>query len=88
MVDGERNSTCSPASSGDPLLGTLTDNGGLAETMALLPGSPAIDIEFNATCEAADQRGMTRPMCVACDIGAYEKAIDLFLPLIVRWDCD
>jgi hypothetical protein len=36
----------------DPLLGPLQDNGGLNQTHALLPGSPAIDAADNATCAA------------------------------------
>jgi uncharacterized repeat protein (TIGR01451 family) len=45
--------------------------------MALLPGSLAIDTADNAVCAAApvnnfDQRGVTRPNGVNCDVGAYE----------------
>lgn len=60
--------------SGDPLLGSLADNGGPTMTHALLPGSPAIDaITDAAACTlATDQRGITRPQGSACDIGAYE----------------
>jgi predicted outer membrane repeat protein len=64
--------SCSSEFNGDPKLGPLADNGGLTQTMALLPGSPAIDAGNNATCAATDQRGVTRPLGVACDIGAYE----------------
>ena len=65
----------------DPLLGPLQDNGGPNLTMALLPGSPAIDQgkSFGAT---TDQRGRQRPFDFATipnapggdgsDIGAYE----------------
>jgi len=61
----------------DPLLGTLADNGGGTQTHALLSGSPAIDVIPNGTngCGTAftsDQRGYTRPVDSACDIGAYE----------------
>jgi hypothetical protein len=64
-------------SSTDPLLGTLTDNGGPTQTFALLAGSPAIDAGDDATCSAApvnglDQRGVTRPQGAHCDIGAFE----------------
>ncbi|MFZ0250234.1 MAG: right-handed parallel beta-helix repeat-containing protein, partial [Acidimicrobiales bacterium] len=61
-----------------PDLGTLANNGGPTETMALLPGSPAIDAIPNPTtvsigtlCAGTDQRGVSRktPMC---DIGAYD----------------
>jgi hypothetical protein len=56
----------------DPLLGSLQDNGGFTETVALGAGSPAIDAGDNANCPATDQRGVTRPQGSHCDIGAYE----------------
>lgn len=59
----------------DPLLSTLNDNGGSTRTIALLAGSPAIDAGDNATCAAIDQRGVSRPQGVACDIGAFESAL-------------
>ena len=43
----------------DPLLGPLTDNGGPTLTMALLPGSPALDGGGGST-QALDQRGYPR----------------------------
>jgi len=58
----------------DPLLGTLSDNGGPVATMALKPGSPAIDAGTNAGCPATDARGVLRPAGLACDIGAFEVA--------------
>jgi hypothetical protein len=60
----------------NPLLGALQDNGGLTETMALLPGSPAIDLvpTLAAQCPATDERGVSRPGGGACDAGAYEVA--------------
>jgi hypothetical protein len=69
--------SCNPSITGDPNLGTLASNGGSTQTLALLPGSPAIDAGDNATCSAApvngrDQRGKTRPVGMHCDIGAYE----------------
>jgi hypothetical protein len=68
--------TCSPTLSGDPLLATLGNYGGDTQTLALLPGSPAINAGDSATCSGAevnslDQRGVARP--VACDIGAFES---------------
>ena len=56
----------------NPLLGPLMDNGGSTFTMALLPGSPAIDAGDNLAAPPADQRGVPRPAGLACDIGAYE----------------
>jgi CSLREA domain-containing protein len=69
-------STCGFTAGGDlsgfpALLGPLADNGGTF-THALLPGSPAIDAGNDATCEAADQRGVSRPQGLHCDIGAFE----------------
>jgi hypothetical protein len=70
----------------DPLLGPLQNNGGPTETMALLPGSPAIDGGNPAGCTdgkghllMTDQRGMPRPDkedSTGCDIGAYERQSD------------
>jgi Rieske Fe-S protein len=56
----------------DPLLGPLANNGGFTQTMALLPGSPAIDAGDDGVCPDTDQRGVTRPQGSHCDIGAYE----------------
>jgi hypothetical protein len=56
----------------DPKLGSLTNNGGPTLTMALLPGSPAIDAGNTAVAPATDQRGFPRPAGAAADIGAHE----------------
>lgn len=56
----------------DPKLSPLANNGGPTLTMALLPGSPAIDAGDNASAPPTDQRGIPRPVGVAADIGAYE----------------
>ncbi len=66
--------TCGPSFSvsSSILLGPLADNGGPTQTMALLPGSAAIDAGDDAVCPATDQRGETRPKGAHCDIGAYE----------------
>ncbi len=56
-----------------PLLGPLADYGGPTQTLALLPGSPAIDAGNNSTCANTDQRGVVRPVGPACDIGAFER---------------
>jgi len=61
-------------------LDSLQDNGGPTLTHALLPGSPAIDAgnpampgSGNDSCEATDQRDITRPQHTRCDIGAFES---------------
>jgi CSLREA domain-containing protein len=62
----------------DPWLGPLADNGGPTQTMALLPGSPAIDDGNDANCPSTDQRSVSRPQdgngdgIATCDMGAYE----------------
>jgi hypothetical protein len=53
-------------------VGPLADNGGPTLTIALLPGSPAIDAADTAIAPTTDQRGFPRPFGAAADIGAYE----------------
>jgi hypothetical protein len=65
------NSAGCPGLAGDPKLGVLQANGGRTPTMALLPGSVAIDLT-NANCQATDQRGIPRPQHGTCDSGAFE----------------
>jgi hypothetical protein len=62
----------------NPLVGPLANNGGPTQTHALLPGSPALDRVpvAGASCPATDQRGIARPQGAACDIGAYEGALN------------
>jgi hypothetical protein len=84
-------SSCNFSSSGDqnnsdPKLGPLQNNGGPTQTMALLPGSPAIDAGNPNGCTdnqghllRSDQRGKTRPNAEdsgGCDMGAYERQSD------------
>jgi hypothetical protein len=55
-------------------LGPLHPNGGPTATVALLPGSPALDWIPAAQCGVhADQRGVHRPQGPKCDIGSYER---------------
>jgi predicted outer membrane repeat protein len=54
-------------------LGALADNGGPTETIALLPGSVAIDAGNDAVSPGTDQRGIVRPRGTHCDVGAYES---------------
>lgn len=56
----------------DPLLAPLGKNGGPTLTMALLPGSPAIDAGDTVAPPSTDQRGFPRPAGAAADIGAFE----------------
>jgi hypothetical protein len=58
----------------DPLLSALEFNGGLTPTIALLPGSPAINAGDNADAPEWDQRGVgyERIANDAIDIGAFE----------------
>jgi hypothetical protein len=84
--------TCNFNHTGDlnntnPLLDTIKNNGGPTQTMALLPGSPAIDAGNPTGCTdghghllKTDQRGQPRPAkedtTGGCDIGAYESQSD------------
>ena len=60
----------------DPMLAPLADNGGLTQTHALLPGSPAIDAGGVPVNIPYDQRGPGYPRISgpAADIGAFELA--------------
>lgn len=66
-------------SNANPLLDPagLQNNGGPTKTIALLPGSPAVDaipasISGCGTSVTSDQRGISRPQGAGCDIGAFE----------------
>jgi hypothetical protein len=61
----------------DPMFGSLQDNGGLIQTMALLPGSPALNAGDPAQLGMADQRGVVRSGGV--NIGAYQASASAFL---------
>jgi CSLREA domain-containing protein len=71
----EVNSDCTGTitSSADPDLGPLADNGGPTQTMAITPLSPAFDAALTCASAATDQRGVTRPQNVNCDLGAFER---------------
>ena len=78
-ADCSFNATTGDETNLDPFLGSLQDNGGPTLTHALLPQSAAIDGGNPAGCKdqdgnllTTDQRGITRPQGIACDIGAYE----------------
>ena len=61
----------------NPLLAPLGNYGGPTQTMALLPGSPAIDAGNNALIPVGvttDQRGLSRIVDRVVDIGAFESS--------------
>ncbi len=63
-------------------LGSLADNGGPTRTIALLPGSSAIDansgycVDQNGQPLSTDQRGY--PRAAPCDVGAFEYSDVIF----------
>ncbi|MGE3821778.1 MAG: choice-of-anchor Q domain-containing protein, partial [Isosphaeraceae bacterium] len=57
----------------DPMLSPLGDHGGPTPTLALLPGSPAIDAGGPVEGRTTDQRGVPRPQGARADIGAFES---------------
>jgi fibronectin-binding autotransporter adhesin len=60
----------------NPELGALANNGGPTLTLALLNGSPALDVIPPAGCAVArDQRGVHRPQGPRCDVGSYERKV-------------
>jgi hypothetical protein len=78
-----------PGSPIDALLAPLASNGGATQTRALLAGSPAFNAANPATpgsggsaCAVTDKRGVIRPLGLACDMGAFEAGMLLFLPSI------
>jgi CSLREA domain-containing protein len=80
--DGSCNFTDSTSKNNtDPkLAGSLANNGGPTQTIALLQGSPAINAIPKATngCGTeikTDQRGVKRPQGPGCEIGAFEKKV-------------
>lgn len=70
----------------NPLLGSLQNNGGPTNTMALPSGSPAVDAGNPIGCTDSfghllktDQRGKPRPDLEdtgGCDMGAFERLSD------------
>jgi hypothetical protein len=77
----------------DPLFVTPVDPATAPTTAGdqhLQNASPAVDTGLTFGCPPTDLDGNTRPIdgdqdgSADCDMGAYEKTIDLFLPLIMR----
>jgi hypothetical protein len=75
----------------DPILSPLGDHREPTQTLALLPGSPAIDSADPASCPTTDQRGFFRPVDgdavpgARCDIGSFEYGYTpSFIPLILK----
>ena len=58
-----------------PVVGTLANNGGPEQTVAILDESPAIDTGGPSCATAADQRGVARPIGAACDPGSFEAPL-------------
>jgi predicted outer membrane repeat protein len=72
------NLTGNPAVPLDPMLSpTLTNNGGPTDTLALMPGSPALDAGDNVNAATFDQRGVGFPRISngQTDIGAFELQV-------------
>jgi parallel beta-helix repeat protein len=61
----------------NPLLGPLQDNGGPTKTIALLPGSPALNAGNPNQLGVSDQRGVIRTGGV--NIGAYQASASAFV---------
>lgn len=79
----------------DPLLDAIPrENGSFLKTLALRPGSPAIDAADPANFLAMDQRGIARPVdgdgngTALPDIGAFERRPEDSVPLRPVFDFD
>ena len=68
--DGTCAQQATDSTAADPKVGPLANNGGPTDTVALLPGSPAINKGNDAVAPAKDQRGAAR--IGVSDIGAFE----------------
>ena len=78
------------------LAASLADNGGATQTLAIGTNSAAIDAGDDIVCAATigapnygaggtDQRGVTRPQGIKCDVGAFEREI-VYLTVIKHVD--
>ena len=71
-------SAAAVVSTADPLLANLASNGGPSQTLALLPGSPAIDAGNDAVLSSTnplltDQRGLARTRARHPRLAAFES---------------
>ena len=79
--------SCAFNITGNPQLGPLADNGGPTQTHAIASFGPAMEVAVPCTATSMnistpidqDQRGLSRPKGVACDLGAYEANISLLV---------
>jgi hypothetical protein len=80
ISDGNQgNQVGSPQTPINPLLASLGEFGGPTQTMALLPGSPAIGAGTAAGAPITDQRGLPRSGRV--DIGAFQSQGFTLIPV-------
>ena len=75
-VNGGSGFTATDRLNVDPLLGALQNNGGPTRTMALMPGSPALNAGAPDQSGVPDQRGVVRRGAV--NIGAYQASASAF----------
>jgi hypothetical protein len=79
MVHGAVTAVPADTITDDPKLGPLADNGGPTRTLALLPGSPAIDHGNVVRPVKFDQRFLKRVDGPSPDMGAFEVVDSIFL---------
>lgn len=74
-----------PSSVGD-LLGTDAQLGvWLGPTLhGYIPAVSSPAIGYGLDCPAVDQRGYSRPLGVACDVGSIERGGVIYLPLVIK----
>lgn len=86
-------SSCGRPGDDDALLRALESNGGVTQTHGVYAGSGLIDAGDNTVCSDPpindfDQRGQSRPVGAACDIGAFEAvAPPIKMSIIVGPSC-
>ncbi|MCI0710435.1 MAG: hypothetical protein L0154_09765 [Chloroflexi bacterium] len=69
------NATGCPGTVADPQLGSLQNNGGPTDTILPALSGPAVNAYAAPCATATDQRGITRPQGLFCDIGATEQEL-------------